>query len=77
MGHVGCGEVVRGDQCGEVSSDGVLILGGDRVGFDGVLINVGSVEIVVLISMHGDWVLIAWVPFQWGFDRVGSMGIGF
>ena len=22
--------------------------------------------------MHGDRVLIAWVLFQWGFDRVGS-----
>ena len=37
---------------------------------DGVLIGVGSVEIGVLISVYGDWVLIAWVSFRWGFDRV-------
>ena len=39
---------------------------------NGVLINVGSMEIRVLISVYGDRVLIAWVLFQWGFDRVGS-----
>ena len=31
------------------------------MGFDGVL-----------ISIYGDRVLIAWVSFRWGFDRVGS-----
>ena len=40
------------------------------MGFDGVLIGVGSVEIKVLISISGDRVLITWVSFRWGFDRV-------
>ena len=38
------------------------------MGSNGVLISVGFVEIKVLISVYGDWVLFAWVPFQWGFD---------
>jgi len=40
------------------------------VGSDGVLIDVGFVEIRVLIGIYGDQVLIAWVSFQWGFDGV-------
>ena len=35
---------------------------------DGVLIGIGSMEIGVLIDVDGDWVLIVWVLFQWGFD---------
>ena len=50
-----------------MDSEGVLILGGDQVGSDGVLIGMGSVEIGweigVLIGMSGDQVLISWVPF--------------
>ena len=44
------------------------------MGFDGVLISVGSAEIGVLIGVYGDWVLIAWVSFQWDFDRVDFSG---
>ena len=44
----------------------------DRVGSDGVLIGVGSVEIGVLSDVYGDRVLIASVTFWWGFDQVGS-----
>ena len=44
------------------------------MGSNGVLIGVGSVEIGVLISIYGDRVLIAWVSFQWGFDRVDFSG---
>ena len=40
------------------------------MGSNGVLIDVGSMEIGVLIGVYGDRVLIAWVSFQWGFDRV-------
>ena len=42
------------------------------MGSNGVLISVGSVVIGVLIGVYGDQVLIAWVSFRWGFDRVGS-----
>ena len=31
----------------------------------------------VLIDVYGDQVLIAWVSFQWGFDQVGFVEIGF
>ena len=44
------------------------------MGSDGVLIGVGSVEIGVLIGVYGDRVLIAWVSFRWGFDRVDFSG---
>ena len=50
------------------------------MGSNGDLIGVGSVEIGVLIGVYGDWVLIAWVSFRWGFDRVdfsGGHGSGF
>ena len=40
------------------------------MGSNGDLIGVGSVEIEVLIGVYGDRVLIAWVLFRWGFDRV-------
>ena len=33
------------------------------MGSEGVLISMGFVEIGVLISVYGDWVLIAWVSF--------------
>ena len=39
------------------------------MGFDGVLIGVGSVEIKVLIGVYGDR-----VSFRWGFDRVDFSG---
>ena len=44
------------------------------MGSDGVLISVGFMEIEVLISVYGDRVLIAWVSFRWGFDRVDFSG---
>ena len=44
------------------------------MGSDGVLIGVGSVEIGVLIGVYGDRVLIVWVSFRWGFDRVDFSG---
>ena len=44
------------------------------MGSNGVLIGVGSVEIEVLIGIYGDRVLIAWVSFRWGFDRVDFSG---
>ena len=44
------------------------------MGSDGVLIGVGSVEIEVLTSVYGDRVVIAWVLFRWGFDRVDFSG---
>ena len=82
MGHVGCGE-----SCMEIGvARWVFILGGfkwgfdrwkeigstDRVGFNGVLIGVGSVEIGVLSDVYGDRVLIVSITFWWGFDQVGS-----
>ena len=82
VGHVGCGE-----SCMEIGvARWVFILGGfkwgfdrwkeigstDRVGFNGVLIGVGSVEIGVLSDVYGDRVLIASITFWWGFDQVGS-----
>ena len=77
VGRMGRGEVMHGDRRGEVGFDfGWVPMGfwsaeGDRVGSNGVLISVGFVEIRVLISVYGDWVLIVWVLFQWGFDWVG------
>ena len=44
------------------------------MGSDGVLISVGSVENEVLIGIYGDRVLIVWVSFRWGFDRVDFSG---
>ena len=41
---------------------------------DGVLIGMGSMEIGVSIGVYRDWVLIAWVSFRWGFDRVDFSG---
>ena len=41
---------------------------------DGVLIGIGSMEIGVLIDVDGDWVLIVWISFRWGFDRVDFSG---
>ena len=78
MGHVGCGE-----SCMEIGvARWVFILGGfkwgfdrwkeigstDRVGFNGVLIGVGSVEVRVFISVY---------IWRSGFDCVGFVPMGF
>ena len=78
----GCGLwlVMCGDWSGEVGFEfgwvqmGFWLAEGDRVGSNGDLIGVGSVEIGVLIGVYGDRVLITWVSFQWGFDRVDFSG---
>ena len=55
----------------------VLILGGFRWGFDFGWRSGGFWWGFDQHGFRGDRVLIAWVSFRWGFDRVGYVEIGF